>query len=110
MGHQFIVYADGNSLGDNINTVTDFTILQIDGTTQRPGTDFGIPTQWLSFRIHETQKYKSITRQRLGKQRLKAGMLKSIAWATRNGSTLPPQRIVSEKINVLPRSESTSSW
>jgi hypothetical protein len=27
--------------------VTDFTILQIDGTTQRPGTDFGFPTQCL---------------------------------------------------------------
>jgi hypothetical protein len=50
----------------------------------------------------------SITGQRLGKQRLKAGILKSIAWATQNGSTLPLQRIVCDKINVLPRKESTS--
>jgi hypothetical protein len=45
------------------NIVTDFTILQIDGTTQRPGTDFGVPMQRFSFRIHETQKYKSIATQ-----------------------------------------------
>jgi hypothetical protein len=52
----------------------------------------------------------SITRQRLGKLCLKAGIFKSIAWATQNGSTLPLQRIVSDKINVLPRNESTSPW
>jgi hypothetical protein len=52
----------------------------------------------------------SITRQRLGKPCLKAGILKSIAWATQNGSTLPLQRIASDKINVLPQNENRSPW
>jgi hypothetical protein len=35
----------------------------MNAAAQRPGTDFGVPMQRFSFRIYETQKYKSITTQ-----------------------------------------------
>jgi hypothetical protein len=36
----------------------------MDAAMQQPGMDFGVPMQRFSFRVHETQKYKSISTNR----------------------------------------------
>jgi hypothetical protein len=50
--HFFLMYCD------RFHDTSD-----MDAAIQRPGTDFGVPTQRFSFRVHKTEKYKSIATQ-----------------------------------------------